>query len=109
MQVLLDERLPTVLRHELKGHDARSVKFMGWTGIDNGRLLGLMAEAGFGVFLTIDQSLSTQQDLRESGVAVVQLSAASNRLEDLLPLVPGILGALESIRPGERVIVRAPQ
>ncbi|HRQ72924.1 MAG TPA: hypothetical protein PLU35_07845 [Phycisphaerales bacterium] len=108
MQVLLDECLPTALRHELAGYDARSVKFMGWSGIDNGRLLRLMAEAGFQAFVTIDQNLCTQQDLREAGVAVVQLRADSNRLEAILPLVPAILAALDTIKPGERIVVPAP-
>lgn len=57
--------------------------------------------------LTGDQNLEFQQNLRKRQLGVVVLCAASNAIEDLLPLVPDTLKAIESIQPGQVVRVRA--
>jgi hypothetical protein len=82
------------------GHDVRTVPEMGWSGKKNGELLQLMAAKGFEVFITVDQTLRYQQNLQAAAVAVVVLVAASNRLTDLLPLMPSARAALASIKPG---------
>jgi len=71
----------------------------------NGELLALMAGSGFEVLLTVDQNLRHQQNLAAAGVAVVVLVAPTNRLADLLPLVPAVEMALTGIRPGDAVEV----
>ncbi|MDB9441663.1 hypothetical protein PN497_09860 [Sphaerospermopsis kisseleviana CS-549] len=38
--------------------------------------------------LTTDQNLRYQQNLQQAGVAVLVLIALSNKLADLLPLIP---------------------
>jgi len=106
MRILLDECVPRPLRRQLPGHDVRTVREMGWAGKKNGELLALMAGAGFEVLLTVDQNLRHQQNLAASGVAVVVMAAASNRLADLAPLVPGVEAALRGIQPGDAVEVR---
>ena len=105
MRVLLDECVPRRLRRELPGHDVHTVHEMGWSGKKNGELLQLMAGQGFEVLLTADQSIRHQQNLLGAGVAVVALVAASNRLADLVPLMPSALAALGSIKPGDIVEV----
>lgn len=80
---------------------------MGWAGKKNGELLALMAGAGLPVLLTVDQNLRHQQNLAASGVAVVVMVAPSNRLADLLPLVPRVEAVLGGIRAGDAVEVRA--
>ena len=105
MRTLLDECLPTVLRLEISDHDVRTVKYMGWHGIRNGRLLELMKESGFEAFITIDQDLRFQQNLRASGIGVIQLSAKSNRIEGLVPLMPQIRSVLGRIKPGELITI----
>jgi hypothetical protein len=109
MRVLLDECLPTQLRHSLPGHDVRSVRYMRWTGQRNGALLALMQAHGFEVLVTVDQSLRHQQNLAAAGVAVVLLQAASNRYPDLAPLAPAVLTALAALNPGDVVEITAPQ
>jgi hypothetical protein len=101
MRILLDECVPRRLGREFVGHDVRTVAEMGWSGKKNGELLKLMAAQGFEVFLTVDQNLHYQQNLQASTIAVVVLVAASNRLADLLPLVPAAQLALRSIKPGD--------
>ena len=102
MRVLLDECLPRRLRGELQGHDVTSVPEVGWSGKSNGELLQLAA-GRFDVFVTIDQGLQYQQNLRQGELSVVVLRAKDNRLQTLRPLVPRLLTALASARPGEVV------
>jgi hypothetical protein len=103
MRILLDECVPRRLWRELPGHDVHTVPEMGWSGKKNGELLQLMAGQSFEVLLTVDQSIRHQQNLPASGVAVVVLVAPSNRLADLVPLMPSALASLGSIKPGDVV------
>lgn len=104
MRVLLDEQLPRQLAQRLISHDVRTVQQEGWAGLTNGELLRRAVTAGFEAFLTADQSLQFQQNLKGSTLFVVVLRARSNALEDLLPLVPAALAALSRAEPG--IIVR---
>ena len=106
MRVLLDECVPKALGRSLAGHAARSVPQEGWAGKHNGELLALMSSAGFEALLTVDQGVRHQQNLRAAGVAVVVMVAASNDINDLLPLVPGVLAALAVVQPGDAIEVR---
>jgi hypothetical protein len=103
MRILLDECVPRRLRQELSGHDVCTVAEMGWAGKKNGELLQLMAGQSFAVLLTVDQSVRHQQNLQAAGVGVVVLVAPSNRLADLLLLMPSARTALGSIKPGDVV------
>lgn len=77
---------------------------MGWSTIKNGGLLAF-AERSFEVFLTVDRNLSYQQHLPRFRIAVLVARAKSNRLADLLPLVPRIVSALPKCRGGRLTIV----
>jgi len=107
MRILLDECVPRRLRREFAGHDVHTVHEMGWSGKKNGELLQLLAGQGFEVLLTVDQSIRHQQNLQAAGVAVVVLVALSNKLADLLPLMPSVQIALGSINPGDVVEITA--
>lgn len=94
MRVLLDECAPRPLKRELVAYEIRTVVEMGWSGKKNGELLRLMSQEGFTVLLTTDQNLRYQQNLQQAGVAVVVLVARSNRLPDLVPLIPDVLNCV---------------
>ena len=100
MRVLLDEQLPRQLGPYLVGHEVRTVQQESWAGLKNGELLGRAESAGFKALLTGDQSLEFQQNIAKRRLGVIVLKGGSNALEDLVPLVPGILAALESLREG---------
>jgi len=68
-------------------------------GIKNGDLLAL-AEKEFDVFITVDRNISTQQDLTKFKIPVLLLRARTNRLEDIRPLVPGLLKTLDRATAG---------
>ncbi|MEG4109811.1 hypothetical protein [Microcoleus sp. S13_C5] len=105
MRILLDECAPRPLKRELADYEIRTVVEMGWSGKNNGELLLLMSQEGFTILLTTDQNLRYQQNLQQAGVAVVVLVASSNRLPDLLPLVPDARKVLNTITPGEVIEV----
>ena len=90
MRILLDESLPLELREELVPHRARSVQEMGWSALKNGELLRRAVD-DFDVFLTADQNLQYQQNIKALPIAVAVLVAKSNRIQSLKPLVPLLL------------------
>jgi predicted nuclease of predicted toxin-antitoxin system len=102
MRVLLDECLPKKLKRELPGYTVITVPEQGWAGQKNGALLQL-AQEEFDVFVTIDQNLTSQQNLSQIDLAIVVLTAQDNQLETLQPLMPKVLEALETIQIGQTV------
>lgn len=105
MRILLDECVPRPLKRELADYEIRTVVEMGWSGKKNSELLRLMNQEGFAILLTTDQNLRYQQNLEQAGVAVVVLVARSNRLPDLVPLIPVVCSVLSTIAPGELIEV----
>lgn len=106
MRLLLDECVPKRLGRLLAPHDVQTVQQAGWSGIKNGALLARAAES-FDVFVTVDQGIWYQQNLVGLKIAVVALAARSNNIDDLKPLIPRLLDALEGARPGEVIRVVA--
>ena len=99
MKVFLDECVDWRLSRDLTDHEIRTARQMGWTAIKNGELLTLAAQE-FDVFLTVDRNLAFQQDVTGIAIAVIVLEAKTNRLADLRALVPELLLAIRSARPG---------
>ncbi len=102
MRILIDECLPRKLKRELSDHEVSTVQEMGWSGVKNGALLGLMT-GQFEVFVTIDGNLEYQQNLSKAQIAVVVLKAVNNKLETLLPLLPAVREKLADLKAGEIV------
>ena len=73
---------------------------MGWAGVENGELLR-NASAHTDAFVTMDRKLEREQKLSELPFGVVLIVARSNRVQDLLPLMPNVLAALDRIQPGK--------
>jgi predicted nuclease of predicted toxin-antitoxin system len=101
MRVLIDECIDERFRSSLIGHKCETVRFAGMAGLKNGDLLQSAEAANFDIFLTVDQGIEYQQNLIGRRLAIVILHARSNRLSDLLPLVPSCLASIESIKPGQ--------
>ncbi len=100
MRLLIDECLPRALKRLLPEQECRTVQEMGWSGTRNGALLSL-AEQGFDVLVTIDHGMGYEQNLANRKIALLVLSARSNQIEDLMPIVPAALAALRNIQPGQ--------
>lgn len=73
---------------------------MGWAGVENGELLR-RASGQTDAFITMDRRLEQQQNIAALPFGVVLIVARSNRVQDLLPLVPDVLAAIGRIRAGQ--------
>jgi hypothetical protein len=98
MKILLDECVPWPIRRILIGHTCTTAQHCGWTSVKNGDLLRL-AEANFGLFITADQGLSYQQNLKGRTIAILELS--TNKLRRLIAAADLIKSAVDGIQPGE--------
>jgi predicted nuclease of predicted toxin-antitoxin system len=103
MRLLLDECIDERLRLFFVDHDCWTARYARLAGLQNGRLLLAAEAAGFDVIITVDQSISDQQNLSGRRISVVILRGATNRLRDLEVLVPAALAALAKIGQGQTV------
>jgi predicted nuclease of predicted toxin-antitoxin system len=101
MKILLDECLPAPIKESLSpfGHECKTVQELGFGSKKNGELLAL-AEGKWDVLLTSDKNIKFQQNMAGRKISIVILRAKSNRLEDLLLLMPACAEALLSIQGG---------
>ena len=63
------------------------------------------ASASFDVLITVDQNIEYQQNPANLPMAVLIIFAKSNRLEDLVPMMPKVLDVLVGIELGEIIKV----
>ena len=94
------ENLPHDLIAALVGHSVSTVQGLGWAGTKNGALLN-RASGVTDIFVTMDGKLEHQHDISILPFGVVVVGAPSNRMSDLMPLVPEMLAALDRVRPGK--------
>ena len=105
MKILLDECLPLDFRHSFPTHDAHTAQWAGFKGKKNGELLRAAEVAGYNVLLTVDQGIPHEQHPSGPKLAIILVRSRTNQLEHLLPLVRAILQALETIQPGQVVVI----
>jgi hypothetical protein len=99
LRVLLDECVDVRLAASLANIEVRTVADQGWLGISNGQLLALAA-AEFDVFVTVDRNLPFQQHLAKFDIAVILLRAKTNRIADLIALVPELVSVMPNAKSG---------
>ena len=98
MNILLDECVPWPLRKLLAQHTCQTAQQMGWKSVKNGELLAL-AEGKFDLFITSDQSLVYQQNLRGRRIAILQLS--TNKLRPIQAAAAQLRDAVDTISGAE--------
>ena len=54
----------------------------------------------YDVLVTMDRSIEFQQRISRLPFGIVLVRAPSTRIQDLKPLVPSILSALDAVKPG---------
>ena len=104
MRILLDECVNPRLKAAFAGHDISTVAEMGWQGLTNGKLLDL-AEQSFRVFVTIDQSLEHQQNLRKRKLGILVVKVPDNKLPSYQPIFAELKEAAEMLSPGALIHV----
>lgn len=108
MKILFDHCVDRRLRRYLPSHEVKTTYEMGWAAYKNGALLAAAEEEGFEVFLTVDQNLQHQQNMTGRRIMVLILVVKSNRLDDLVPLVPHAEPVLQVIQAGQIIMVEIP-
>jgi predicted nuclease of predicted toxin-antitoxin system len=106
LRILLDECLPKRLAQSLSAHEVKTVPQMNWAGLSNGKLLAAAANE-FEVFITVDKNLVHQNTLSNFRIAVIVLRVPSNKIEDIIPLLPNIIEVLMEPKPGQAVTIGA--
>src|SRR5881296_2897423 len=107
MRILIGECIDEQFRSSLPGHDCQTARYAGLAGLKNSDLLTAAEAKKFDVFLTVDQGIEYQQNLEGRKIAIIIFRTKSNRLKDLLQLVPACLARIESIRAGQIVSIEA--
>ncbi len=104
MKIILDESTPQKLRLLIEGsHEVVTTWFRGWSGLKNGALLTAAEEAGFDLFITADQELGYQQNLRGRKIAVLILS--TNNWGVVKANIPEITAAINATKLGSFAFV----
>jgi hypothetical protein len=101
VKILLDECIPRGLKYNLPDQECQTVPEAGFGGKKNGVLLNLAEIARFEIFVTMDKGLQYEKNLAGRAIAILILRAKSNRLADLLPLLPHLLRTIKQARKGE--------
>lgn len=100
MRVLLDEHVDRRLKQSFDPeHEVVTVREHGWSGKTNGDLLRA-ASAEFDVMVTLDTNLQHQQDLRAYDLAVLLITARSNKRSAIEPAMAEVNRLLPSVKPG---------
>jgi predicted nuclease of predicted toxin-antitoxin system len=94
VKILLDECVPSPLRKLLADHECHTAQEMGWKRIRNGELLAL-AEGKFDLFITADQGLVYEQNLRDRQIAILELS--TNKLRAIEAVAAQLRDAIATI------------
>ena len=106
MRILIDENLPLKLVGHLQGCPCRTVSECGWSGAKNSTLLTLV-DLMFDVLLTLDKYLPYPEELKTVLIAVLIPRARSNRMQDLVAIIPECLATLKRTQPRQVVRVGA--
>jgi hypothetical protein len=104
MKLLLDECVPRRLKSGFGGHEILTIDEAGYKGLKNGNLIR-SASLSFEVLITVDKNIQHQQNKEKLSIAILILSAKSNRYESLSPLIPKALKILENIKIGEIITI----
>jgi hypothetical protein len=84
----------------LEQHSVATAYELGWTELDNGRLLA-MAESEFDALITTDKNLRYQQNLTERRLAILVLPTTN--WPELRMNEAKIAAAVDALRPGDFV------
>ncbi len=92
--------MPQPLRRRLADFEISTAQEMGWGRVKNGDLLK-RAEGVFDAFVTSDQQLKYQQNLKGRRLAILVLS--TNRWPIVQAKTAEIIAAIQALKPGDYV------
>ena len=93
MKILLDENIDVRFKNlfNSEAHTVFTVKDMNWLGIKNGKLLELIIDNLFDLFITADKNFINQQNLTGITINILVLNVRFNILKNITPLYQDIL------------------
>ena len=100
MKILFDQGTPLPLKRNLSKHSVGTAFERGWSTLTNGDLLA-KAEQEFDLFITTDQNLKYQQNLKARRIAILVLPTTN--WPKIQSHTAEIEAAIERIRPGDYV------
>lgn len=100
MKILFDQGTPAPLRHLLNAHTVFTAYEMGWTELDNGKLLAV-TEPEFDALVTTDKNIRHQQNFVGRRLAILILPTTS--WPKLRMHKARIVAAVNALRPGNIV------
>lgn len=86
------------LKQHLLTHSVATVFELGWSNLENGKLLAA-AEASFDLLITTDQQIKYQQNLKGRRLAIIVLLTTS--WPRIKMHIPQIRDVIENIKPGD--------
>lgn len=107
MKILLDENIDVRFKHLFSNslHEVYTVRDMQWNGIKNGELLQLLKKHNFNCWVVVDKNIPYQQNILKLSCTVIVLDVLRNTLENLTPLFPDLLTAIESISENKVLVI----
>jgi hypothetical protein len=102
MKIVLDACVPDPFRHEIIGHDVVTLHYLGLSRLEDAALLDAI-EGKFDVMITCDRSIPWQNRFAGRTIAIAILCAQSNKLNELVRLIPSLQRELKHIKSGEVV------
>lgn len=106
MRVLLDNSTPRGISSVLNRHAVVEARDQGWDRLSNGDLLDAAEKAGFDVFVTPDQNIRYQQNLKGRKIAIVVLSVGRWTL--VRAHLAQIVAAVNDAVPGSYIEIDIP-
>lgn len=107
MRILFDQCTPVGIKRVLREHHVTTAAEQGWSTLQNGELLRAAEAAGFEVFITSDQNLAYQQNLRGMRLAILALS--TGRWSRIEPALDRIAEAVCKAEPASYTLIDIPQ
>ena len=99
MKILIDECLPSRLKHQYPDHIVFTVQEMGWEGKKDKELLKLAVDEGFEIFITIDKNIEHQQNISEIRLGIIVFDIPRTKLENLIPMTNKVIELISKARP----------
>jgi hypothetical protein len=100
LRIVLDACVPEPLRLEISGHEVVTARYLGLSRLEDSQVVSAI-EADWDVLITCDRNLPWQNKFAGRDIAVIVLRARTNKLQDLVPLVPTLQATLTDISSGE--------
>ncbi len=100
MKILFDQGTPLPLKQHLPKHTVTTAFEKGWSKLTNGDLLA-KAEDEFDLFVTTDQNLKYQQNLKQRKIAILVLPTTN--WPKIQSHTGEVQSTVEAIKPGDYV------